>query len=69
VIRLRKRGLLAPTGLALTDDGRGHVDEQWLLNDDRMPDEAPLRVHVGPMGAVGTPYCAHRGSVAIWSRW
>ena len=53
ILRLRKRGLLTQTGLALTDDGRTYVEEQWLLHRGRMPDEKPLRVHVAPMATVG----------------
>jgi nucleoside phosphorylase len=49
ILRLRKRGLLAASGLALTEAGRAHVDEQWLLHDGRMPEDPPLRVHVAPM--------------------
>ena len=52
ILRLRKRGLLTETGLALTGAGRAYVEEQWLLHHGRMPDEKPLRVHVGPMATV-----------------
>jgi tetratricopeptide (TPR) repeat protein/nucleoside phosphorylase len=53
IVRLRKRGLATRVGLKLTKKGREYVDEQWLLFGNRMPDETPLRVHVGPMGTVG----------------
>ncbi len=49
ILRLRERGLLAASGLALTEAGRVQVDEQWLLHDGRMPEDSPLRVHVAPM--------------------
>jgi tetratricopeptide (TPR) repeat protein/nucleoside phosphorylase len=52
ILRLRKRKLLTRTGLELTKKGRVYVEDQWLLNGNRMPDEKPLRVHVGPMGTV-----------------
>ena len=50
VKRLRERGWLAPTGLALTDAGRAHIDDRVMLHPDGLPERESFTVHVGPIG-------------------
>ena len=48
--KLRKRGLLATSGLQLTVAGRAQIVDEMLLNPDGFPPQKPFVVHVGPIG-------------------
>jgi nucleoside phosphorylase len=47
--RLRRKGLLTKSGLALTEEGRHEAEEFDLLHIDGIPAPAPFRVHVAPI--------------------
>ena len=52
LVHLRGRGLLTPTGFALTDAGRADADELRLLHPDGLPEAPAWRVHYGPIEMV-----------------
>jgi hypothetical protein len=49
--QLWKRGLLSKPPLQLTDAGRGHITELLALHRNRLPEPAPLKLHVGPIAS------------------
>ncbi len=49
VERLRNRGWVTKKGVQLTRTGLKHIEEQFDLYPDGLPDDRPFRVHVGPI--------------------